>query len=111
MSVTKKALEGIKALISKPENWTKHVGAADAKGLQVSAVSPEATKFCIWGAYCKVLHDQKLLGNHAAEAAVDKVFMSVAAERARTVSGFNDDHETTHADVIAFMDECITVSP
>jgi len=47
-------LRAAKALISRPEAWTKHTNARDAQGKKIASRNPAAVCFCGFGALMRV---------------------------------------------------------
>lgn len=89
-------LKAARAVIEKPEAWTKGKWARTKGGQGVSWDSPEAVCFCAEGAIRltvpydrEVVTQSSLLGHYYMLAA------------------FNDDPETTHAEILALFDNAI----
>jgi hypothetical protein len=93
-------IEKARALIATPDTWTQGEFARDADGERVSWRSPDAVRFCVWGALNRAAYDMTgdrrrsiTLADHAARALRKGV---------TSLSGTND--QGTHADVLAVFD-------
>ena len=53
-------LEEVEGLLSDRKRWTQCALARDAKGMQVSAESPTACQWCLYGAMRRVTDDELL---------------------------------------------------
>jgi hypothetical protein len=98
-------LRAARALIAEPERWTRGVFARDAKGQSIPLFDKRAERFCVLGA-CRNIADplpEYILGDEA-ELALDEV---CAELHGKTIPAFNDDPQTTHADVLALYDAAI----
>jgi hypothetical protein len=96
----RRVIETARALIATPQTWTQGEFARDASGNPVSWRSPEAARFCLWGALNRAAYDMTgdrrqsiTLADHAARALRNGV---------TSLSGTND--KGTHADVLAVFD-------
>lgn len=99
-------LRKARALIEKPECWTKGVFARDAEGRELEPNNWAATCFCSLGALAHA--------SGCAPGAVSlRVLRTLAAQIGdptfpRTeVADFNDAPERTHAEVLAAFDKAI----
>lgn len=105
---TVEILKAARALISTPDKWVKGVYARNDKGVSVPDNDPAACAFCAVGA---MRHACKIAEHELDTRASDPYFLAKRAVRAQTnhgaVSDFNDDEETTHADVLAAFDRAI----
>lgn len=103
----KDVLVEMRELLSDPKRWTKGMVARNAKHEPCSSISGEAVCFCLWGAEVKVLDKHRRL-NTLLESAVDEVMHECSPQA--SVSMFNDNEATTHADVMRYLDRCIKVA-
>ena len=92
-----------RALIASPGSWTQGEFARDANDAPVNWRSPEAVRFCVWGA----------LNRAAYEMTGDKRQSITLAERAaatlrngRSLSGVND--RGPHTEVLRVLDRYLT---
>jgi hypothetical protein len=87
-------------LIEAPERWTKGAMARNSVGARVSAYAPDAICFCAQGALKKASD----WDDHLSQAAL-------RLNRAITIPvgyiTYNDEPETTHADILALFDRAI----
>lgn len=92
-------LKDARALIADEKNWTQRVFARNSRGLEVSALSSEASCFCTVGALGRFTNGMAI-GSSAYLLLKREVGQNYIA-----VSDFNDTH--THAEVIALFDHAI----
>ena len=96
----RRLLMDAKALIAKPENWNQLGFARSAANRQVGIFSPQAHKFCVWGALIRV-------------AGMDSVpeFMDAEVLLFNTcddhLAAFNDAPSTTHPMIIRLFNQAI----
>ena len=84
-------------LLADPAHWTKHAMARDAFGTVIRINSPNATCWCLLGA---IRHCYKSLPD------IDSICDRIYAELPRSgITSFNDNSETTHADIIAICNK------
>ena len=82
-------------VLAKKENWTKNYQARNIHGDVVSIYSKDAISYCLVGAlYICDFYDT-----------VGKLLSLVKARGFWTISGFNDDPDTTHEDVLSVLRE------
>ncbi len=93
-------IERARALIATPETWTQGEFARDTYSNRVSWRSPQAVRFCLWGALNRAAYEMTgdryrsvSLADHAARALRDM---------GTSLSGTND--RSRHADVLALID-------
>lgn len=99
----KEVLIEVRKLISKPENWTKHVAARDLDFEKVPSSSPRACRWCIIGAVYKVVNNDLL-----ARIRITDILGRVLGGH---VDAWNDADETTHQDVLDLFDKTIAEMP
>ena len=88
---TKQKLVKARALIEKPENWTKNYCFADRNGNQSSFNSQSTCKFCMWGALQKAHGSNDV--NDALRALADAIAGTSdrkVSQALATVTRFND---------------------
>jgi len=93
-------LRKARAVIEKPENWTKGDFARDAKLRPISALSTDAQCFCTWGAIIRVSENAPQMNN-----AADALYRHL--NHPMDLDVFNDDETTTHAEVLSLFDRAI----
>lgn len=89
----------VRELIAKPEAWTQNALARNARGRKVKPKSRSACCWCLSGAFYKESRES-----------VDFFCILDAFPTALRAGGmvrFNDLRTTTHADVLAVLDEAI----
>jgi hypothetical protein len=104
--VERQIVQRARALIATPQTWSQGEFARDGFGAPVSWRSPEATRFCIWGALnraaremCSDRQQRIRLADHAARA---------LRGTAASISRLNDNG--THADILALIDRYLECS-
>lgn len=97
-------LRSARALIEKPEAWTKGELARNASGSPTSSKAPDAVCFCAEGAVRRAVPDNHRFA-YACDALVDVT--ASEADIFIPVSAINDDPNTTHADILALFDRAI----
>lgn len=91
-----------KALISSTENWITRDYASDRQyGLSFSIQDPDATCFCALGAATRATGQTDIFNE------ATKALHAELPEGHTMVSLFNDDEDTTHADIMALFDRAI----
>lgn len=99
-------LDGMLALLADPKRWTKGEFARDGHGGRVGSGSPEASCWCLLGAKSKV-GDDLFAGRPGPawlEAEMDVRFrLEELLPYPGGIPLFNDDLNTTHADVIKLL--------
>lgn len=101
-------LRRTRAKIERPEKWGRKHDAVNAAGEPVNPTSKTACKFCIVGATYAAFCRQSINGD-SVYLALSRV-PRIAARPDRSIIGFNDDLTTTHADLLAVIDEAITLA-
>ncbi len=96
MNEVVKLLAKAKRLIEKPENWCQNWYAKDAKGVDVSVNSAQATSFCAYGAILRINTGPDSL---CATRILEEVICH------DTIGHFND--VSTHKEVLAAFDRAI----
>lgn len=99
------ALTKALAKIASPENWTQHAWARDSSGASIWTGHPDAECWCGTGAVMAV---SLFLPTRRATL----VWLNEAAEELHdsTYVTFNDDSETTHAEVVAVFRRAIELA-
>jgi hypothetical protein len=97
----KAILKDMRALLAEKEAWVQGHYAVDDKGRDVRSLSPKAVCWCLEGAFNKAV-----IPHHSSEFValydeIDPLFPG------GYMMGFNDDKKTTHAAVLAKLDELI----
>lgn len=96
-------LKKVRALLSNPDRWTKGEMARNMFGAPIDPAGPNVTCWCIMGAVHHETNDDPFLAGSA--------YQIVRAQlQGRSVSEFNDDPTTTHADIMAILDKAIKSS-
>jgi hypothetical protein len=106
-------LKAGKAIIAKPENWTKFYLATDKYGRLTPLKSPDACKWCMSGAIHRAAHDLGYVDEYGnpKPGAVD-IFNDIC-ETFKVITGksfmsiFNDNKYTSHTDVMNVFDRAI----
>ena len=96
-----------RALIARPENWTKHTAARDSHGQVVYSDNPRAVCWCTIGALAKTAKGRDPL------AANDLIFLQIRENpdiEEDSIDGYNDAPETTHANILALFDKAIAAA-
>lgn len=102
---TLEILKAARALIEKPEHWSKGAFARDPRGNGVSPINKTAVCWCAAGSVRNV----GLISQVELYAALGVLRTALPAEAGRLagVITFNDRPDTTHADIIALFDRAI----
>lgn len=90
-------------LLSDPEKWAKEDFAYTADEAPVHPLDPAATCFCLLGALERVTRNRDGLAYLDARQAI----RGMLPGEHDCVPEFNDDPDTTHADVLAVLDKAI----
>lgn len=98
---TAEILRAARALIEKPEAWTQGRYCLDANGAVLSYGEQGGVKWCAAGALGAVN------GGECPEEAWD---LLQAAGGHWSVTGFNDNPDRTHAEVLAAFDKAIAIA-
>ena len=94
-------LKAARERITDPANWGQGWSAYSSNGYRTSGYDPTAVKFALDGALCNTQAFE-----HQIRAAKFRVRMQLPREH-YLPSEFNDDVNTTHADVLALLDRAI----
>lgn len=90
----------VKDLLAKPDAWHKGHMAVDAEGLPVGTEDEEACGWCLLGAVYRCYP----MGERA--RVFDRLLTAIFARcGAFRITSFNDDPKTTHADLMAVLEE------
>lgn len=113
-------LDAVRDVLSNPERWAKgRLAASDDQTSLYTATDPDATCWCLMGAVGRVTnraHAWLIDKEPAYDALTETLLMrgfateGFAAEGfapCELVSVFNDDAETTHAQVLSLIDDTI----
>ena len=107
MKTAKQILIDAKELISNPKKWTTKYWAKNEAGESVSTSAPEACQWCSWGALMKVQDGSNLTEAYQTlEDAIGGISRG-SSWKSKNMVTFNDDPDTTHADVMAAFDRAI----
>ena len=98
-------LKAARAVIEKPETWTKGFYAHTATGEDVESEHPDATCWCVIGAVEKVTSE-----GHWMRAQNVIHYLGHYVPRRGYVAKFNDDPNTTHEDILAVFDKAIAAA-
>ncbi len=90
-------IEKARALIATPETWTQGEFARDTCGERVSWRSPQAVRFCVWGALNRAAYD--MTGDRRRSVTLADHAARTLRHGVASLSGTND--QGTHADVLA----------
>lgn len=88
-----------RAVIGEPKAWIKGMNARAADGIEVDSHDPNAVCFCALGAVNRVT--ERFGDGHCARDALREAINDFS------IDNWNDDPETTHADVLAAFDKAI----
>lgn len=106
----------VRQLLSDPNRWCQRTMAANAKGRGTLFDQPEAVRWCLLGAICKVTYTDRLpLPNYKI---VKKYLNDCVKKKRQTCSeifpmelagleAWNDANGRTHEEIINFLDEAI----
>lgn len=98
-------LEKAREKIARPENWCRGALARDAKRRSVRPETPEACRWCVFGAV------QAATNVNANPAALDAFrLLNDAARPSQGMDNFNDNYRHSHADILALFDRAIALS-
>ena len=105
----------VRELLSNKDHWTKGYYSKDSHGIRIRPHEPSACTFCMFGAIYKVCPDRPFSAVGFKDPFVIEVhdrIEKVIGElypnfREASVARFNDDPETTHADVLRVLDRAI----
>lgn len=94
-------LRAARAVIEKPEAWTKFEFARDARGEPASVESSDAVCFCASGAVIRTVPGDRR------GVVVDTL---KHASPLGAIANFNDDNLTAHADILNLFDRAIAAA-
>ena len=100
-TAARKLLERVRKLLERPERWCKRRDARRADGSPCAATSEHAVQWCLIGGMIRVMGDA---GERAWALAM--CWLSEPGET-RGHGGRNDRPETTHSDLLAWLDRSI----
>ena len=96
-------LRDARKLIERPENWARGDYAFDRHGALCAPTDPNAVCWCLLGAVeCAAKRF-----SHARCDSVTEFLGEICDPKYECCGDFNDHEDTTHADVIAFLDGAI----
>ena len=102
-------LKAARAVIDRPEKWTKHAMARDANRHSVPVSQPDAVRFCSVGAL-----EKTILARNGVSGTVDEearilltLAVGVLTNSTNSVVWFNDSRRTKHEDVMQVFDAAI----
>lgn len=104
MKISEALIQG-KALIEKPEHWTKGAYARNEKGETRWSTDEDATCFCSLGAMGRVTCRLEEKNDHRGNSIYYRGVGYLEAAMGECVSVFNDEH--AHAEVMAAWDKAI----
>ena len=108
-------LQKVRRIVSKSWNWTQAVGARDVNSQPVEAYSKEAVCWCVTGAFERATKDGEGNRNVSRDAAGGAWgFLNYANERHNgfdRLYEFNDRLDTTHKDIMNFLDSVLEDLP
>lgn len=96
-------LRGARELLAKPERWTKGACARNADGYSTIATGNDGCSFCVVGALMQVGGDSFL----SSPAAIIALELMHKLSGSLSAGDFNDDPNTTHADILDLLDRGI----
>lgn len=99
-------LKGAKALLAKPENWTKEFSARNSDGQQVSCRSEEARSWCLLGAVDRANTDaghSDLIYTQSRDFIIDLLKFNSFLK----VLTWNDAPGRTHGEVVRLLNKGI----
>ena len=96
-------LKAVRELLSVPERWTKKADARDDMGRVVFFDSDDAASWCLVGAVEHQCHRLR----RPRFALLNALKRRGGIYPLMTLQEFNDAETTTHADVLALLDEAI----
>lgn len=101
MSQLKTDLQQVRDLLADPKRWTQGSYARDADGNPLSYRHPDAVCLCLDGAVIEIAGDTEGARYTEMQAHLE------AQNDGNNYANFNDAEDTTHADVLAFLDKAI----
>ena len=109
-------LKATREIVSDPANWTQGALSRDSNGARTNILDPRTTCYCTLGALTKAMTDRvmavkKLVPEDCYPELADQYdvhFNEITAFLDKLagddIVNFNDDPDTTHADVINLLD-------
>lgn len=97
----KQTLQAMRQLLDKPEHWTQGYYAHTHDGNETDALGPDATCWCLLGAYGKVTEQ------YPTRLQMTDVHHLTKILDLDHVHEFNDRSDVTHADIIKVLDDAI----
>lgn len=94
-------LRKARALLEMQNHWTKRAFALNAEGYVTDPTGNDAVCWCSVGAI------RRVAGGAHRTAVIESTNALTACLSGRYISEFNDDPNTTHADVLAMFDRAI----
>ena len=111
MTPLKAGLIAVKNFLKDPARWHKGLNyARNSTGISISAHSDDACSWCLGGALIKIIRPQRIYNeawNHLTSLLIKEGPHGFYWDPVM----FNDDPETTHRDVIRFLDRAIRSTP
>lgn len=97
-----KIITDARSLLSDPDKWTTGAAAKTEDGEHTNGFNPEAVCFCMIGAleHC----------SEGSDLAAYKAGSVLRRGLGETIAGFNDRPTTTHASMLAKLDEVIELN-
>lgn len=101
----------VRGMLSDPKRWTKGASARNKYRHRVSPTSPSAVKWCLEGAVNRSSAGAPSVASRRAFW-VRRYLIEATPVRPWLcgIAWFNDDPETTHADVLALIDRAIDLA-
>ena len=93
-----------RALIATPGTWTQGEFARDANGEPVNWRSPDAERFCLWGALNRAAYE--MTGNKRQSITLADRAAAALRDGRTSLSGVND--RGSHSDVLRLFDRYLT---
>lgn len=103
-------LDGMARTLAFPVRWSKGFGARDRDGLPVDPCSPCAMSWCMYGSLDRAVGPiadaglRQSLANEAEARVLLVLRKNFGLTAIESLSQFNDDRATTHADVRQVLD-------
>ncbi|MES2055782.1 MAG: hypothetical protein V4564_07590 [Pseudomonadota bacterium] len=107
-------LRAARAVIEKPEAWTRRAYAKTANNRQTrSPLSENAVRFCVLGAICRAVGEPDYGMGRSSRASSFLLGFVPLNRRTSVLAGivaFNDRKSTTHVDILALFDRAIAAA-
>lgn len=104
---TSEYLKAARAVIDRPEKWTKKTMARDSHRRPVPPSSAEAVRFCSVGALEKTMLRRETSSTVDGEARILLTLAVCVLTNTQSVVWFNDNRRTKHEDVMEVFDAAI----